>query len=161
MTDLRTEEVVLANGGRALLNEVAGTLILIDHLLDSNSEDRDLVLDLRAACLSGKPVASPSAVGLAKFSVLDDDGTVVPVVRDVVLAAVRGEGRALFTVSPFTTTADRVVADLVASRLKALAILPPDQLEVIDPKVSVSTDPWADRIRKGKDGGLGSAPSPN
>ena len=126
--DLHHHSVLLATGVQALLT-VTGTLFLLDRMLASKPADRALVVQLRKACLTNKPVEPEDAAAFAHYGFAEDDGTFDPIVREVVRAAIRGEDTDLHLVSPFVNAWDRALSDLVISREKVRVELPPEQAE--------------------------------
>lgn len=121
------QPVLLATGVRLPLDEVAATLLLLGRLLADPDGDRELVLRLREACLTDHPIPEGVRARLAAEGFLSEDGAVVPFVREVVKAAVRGEGRDLHLVSPFVRPWDRTRSDLIVARETVRAALPPHE----------------------------------
>src|SRR5438874_1755212 len=112
----QNREVLLASGARAPLLEVVSALMLIDSFLAGSPQERGLVAALRKGCLTDRPLPEPIARPLIEAGAVRDDRTVDPVVRQVVLTSVRGEGDGLTVVSPYTDPLDRAVSDLLISR---------------------------------------------
>lgn len=116
----------------------------LSHLSDcvrTPDDEWDIVYHLRQACL-GHPPAPEIMAALAADDFVTADGEVDPVVRAVVLAAVRGEGRALHLVSPFTEASDRMIANFVAAREYLEVELSPAEFQEL-----LAGDGTADRVR--------------
>lgn len=129
--DLEKHSVLLATGIQAPLLGVTGALFLLDRLLASTPDNRKLVGQLRQACLTAQPVSPELAATFAYYGFGDADGTIDPVVQQVVLAAVRGEDIDLHIVSPYVNAWDRALSDLVISREKIRGKLPTEQAETL------------------------------
>jgi hypothetical protein len=129
--ELYSKEVVLANGARLPRVDVIPRLYLLDVLAHGIGRERELLRALRDSCLTGNPVSPDAQRELAERGVLVGDGTVDPTTRQVVLAAVRGEDDGLFVVTPYTSAWDRTVSDLILSRQKVRALVPPDVAELL------------------------------
>ena len=156
---LRDKIVLLGTGARSPLFEVASALSLLDVMLAGRPEERECVFALRTTCLTGATLPERIAGPLIEDGVLRSDGTVDPVVREVVLAALRGEGEGLFVVSPFTDPLDRAVSDLIISQMKVEALLPPEQLAELFPTPPSEPGTWGRRMKKnGTDTGTGTPP---
>lgn len=75
----------------------------------------DLIYFLREVCL-GRIIQPEQAQVLIQEQLLTDDGRVDPSMQAVVLSAVRGEGKKLHIISPFTDPLDRAIAEFVNAR---------------------------------------------
>jgi hypothetical protein len=74
---------------------------------------------------------------------LSADGELDPVVRAVVLAAVRGAGRVLHLSSPFTDENDRAVAEFISARDHIRCSLPDDEAQRL-----LAEDPLPKAVRE-------------
>jgi hypothetical protein len=102
----------LANGEQVPLEEAAHYYGLIRGLLQEPYGEWDVVYYLRQACL-GEDLEEEHLRVLRSHQMLTSLDDVEPVLRAVVLASVRGEGRTLYLDSPFVTPHDRLVAGLL------------------------------------------------
>jgi hypothetical protein len=155
--DLWNRSSLLATGVRAPLLNVAITLNALGTLLNGPPTDRQIVADLRRVCVEdsrfeGEVLARMQAEGFA-----ERDGSVVPVVRTVVLASIRGEAKGLTLVSPFVEDLDRTLSDLIRVREDIRAIYSQQEAEqlLLDtvqqlPKTSGRTegDSWAKSLMR-------------
>lgn len=139
-------EVQLSTGVRAPLVIVAGTIFLLERLLDGPPRDRELVVQLRKACLTDGRFSAEFQQEMTDNGLASADGTVEPVVREVVRAAIRGEGNDLHLASPFTTAWDRAVSNLLISLDSVRAILPAEQANAL---IQASTNPMRHQTEPG------------
>lgn len=112
----RTERIsLLANGASVPLATAAPYFALLRSHLDNPDAEWDVVFHLRETCL-GRKLEPEQIRTLAAEGLLGRDGRPDPVLRAVVLSAVRGEGRALHLVSPFTDPVDRAIVEYLAAK---------------------------------------------
>jgi hypothetical protein len=111
--------IQLSSGVRWPLRTVAGCVGQLEAYLDTDDpKERDLVYFLRQVCL-GQKISDEQREALRTYGLLQtSDGQLEPQMKDVVLAAVRGEGRALHVVSPFTDSWDRALSDFLNARIR-------------------------------------------
>jgi hypothetical protein len=128
---LFSTEVLLANGARLPRADVVPRLYLLERLSHETGRGRELLGVLRKSSLTGDAVPHGTQHELSERGVLMENGTVDPATRQVVLAAVRGEGDGLFVVTPYTSSWDRTFSDLILSRQKVRATMPPDVAELL------------------------------
>ncbi|MBY0456217.1 MAG: hypothetical protein K2V38_02650 [Gemmataceae bacterium] len=112
---LRDRTAVLANGDRVPLLEAALSQMRLAAQLPLEESEWDVVYHLREVCL-GRPIDREPERTLIREGWLGEDGGVDPVLRSVVLAGIRGEGRQLRLDSPYTDPVDRALADFFLSR---------------------------------------------
>lgn len=125
MTDRVT---TLSNGETVPLLTAARWFALLGSHQELPDLEWDAVYHLREVCL-GRPLEPEQTRTLVHEGLLTPDGRVDPVLRAVVLAGVRGEGRVLHLDSPFTNPLDRAVADFVRAHDYLAAHLPPVEAE--------------------------------
>lgn len=101
-----------------------------------------MVYLLRRACL-GQAIDADHARALTGERLLRPDGTVEPVLREIVLSSVRGQGRLLHLDSPFTETLDRVMAEYIQSREYVRCSLPLREAEAF-----LASDPVERSVRR-------------
>ncbi|MGL6075466.1 MAG: hypothetical protein ACRC8S_15025 [Fimbriiglobus sp.] len=155
--------ISLANGDRVRLWDAATQLgILETYLHDSDDEEWNLVPLLRQVCL-GHKIDPDQTRALIRQELLLPNGTVEPVLKSVVLSAVRGEGQLLHLESPFTNPLDKAMAEYINSRefirnslseTEAKEFFAYDPVQEAYEKLKKATDPtqsWADRQGKRKD----------
>ena len=112
--------------------------------------------------IARRQIPEPLANWLIDRGLVRENRTIDPVLRQVILTAVRGEGYGLFVVTPFTDPVDRAVADLLMSRAKLEELLPREELADLFPASLGGLGPWSSRFRKGNGGEPGVLPpSPN
>jgi hypothetical protein len=132
----------LATGAAVPLREAAlHYSALLDFAAVRDDGEWDLLHLLRRACL-GEPLDPGQRHALAREGLLDGEGGVNPVLRQVVLASVRGQDRGLYVDCPFVTALDRAVAEFEHSRQVI-------RTGVDDPQVAttyLTTDPLQDRL---------------
>ncbi len=163
------KKVQLATGVcRWSLLGVSGAFGLLQSTL-SDRKTSHLVHGLRSVCL-GKEIAQETWSELSNAGLLirsDVEARKVPdQLKDVVLASVRGEGDALFLVSPFVDSLDRQLSDFLnirdsfdtfLSKEESAAILSSkyplteDAVEVIGEHLKKSGNPWIEKAKKDKD----------
>ena len=150
-----TRIAILANGDRVPLERAAFFLSLLDAYLHGHEAEWDPVVLLRELSL-GRDILPEQARSLEGEGLLEPDGTLDPVLRSVVLSAVRGEGVALRLDPPFTDPLDRTLAELLAAQEYIRSHLPPAEADVVlqgpDPLIqilrSLPTPPsWTARER--------------
>ncbi len=152
MHDYLDRPVLLSTGTRWPIGAVAGCLGLLGSFLEE-PETRPLVTNLRQLCF-GLEIAPERLSELSQAGLLRVNGTLDPLMRDVVLAAVRGTGNNLYLDPPFTEPLDRTIAELVLARDHIQASLPREMAEVVlgyDPlhegaEQIQRSGRWADRL---------------
>lgn len=127
--DLETHSALLSTGVRLPLPRVAACLRLLDRLLSGSAEDRALVVEFRRACLSGESAPRGSWAALNRYGFAYPDGEIEPAAREVVLAAVRGEGSNLYLMSPYVSFWDKTLSDFYISRRAIRAALSEEEAE--------------------------------
>lgn len=118
---------VLASGARCPFLAVSGALGLLESLL-AEADTRPLVGDLRRLCL-GEDVPAERLEPLRREGLIGTDGAVKAPLKEVVLAALRGEGEGLHVVSPFTTAWDRTLHQFLDARDGIRSTLPPAEAD--------------------------------
>lgn len=118
--------VTLANGSTVPLGRAAAQLGILRSYLDLQDTEWDAVYYLREVCL-GRSIEPEQAQTLARARLLHPDGTVDPVLRAVVLSAVRGQGRVLHLDSPFTDPLDQALANYAHACNTIESYLDPEQ----------------------------------
>lgn len=114
-------EVTLANGAVVPFLQAEG---LYSHLVSfasvPGSQELMLLGRLRAWCF-GHSLSPEDLAQLQQADFVGKDGKLHPVLREVVLASLRGQGSSLYLDSPFTKHADRDVSEVMAGlrRLQA------------------------------------------
>jgi len=147
-------DILLSSGDRHPLMAVAGCLgLLASHLEDKNPESRRLVYDLRQLCL-GFDISKEQREKLREHDLVTADGSLEPVMKDAVLAAVRGEGHGLYLVSPFTEVLDRSLVQFLDAKDRIESFLPREEAERLlasDPLAALPTalKLWASRAATG------------
>jgi hypothetical protein len=166
--ELFSKEVLLANGAWLPRADVIPRLYLLERLSHETGRGRILLTVLRESSLTGNAVPHDMQDELSKRGVLMEDGTVDPATRQVVLAAVRGEGDGLFIVTPYTSSWDRTFSDLILSRQKVRAAMPPEVAELLIGSRDVGEAntvrelrKWVTTVGRTESGPGGAPPSPN
>ena len=149
--------IVLSNGAKAPLAETVLHLASLQALADTQGRDRQVLYALRESCL-GRPIAPSERKLLEEEKLVDAAGAVNPSLKDVVLASVRGEGKALFLASPYTDAWDRIMGNFLLGRAAIR-----DQFSERDADLFInepgfggehdtpeSIRKWADLVRKGR-----------
>jgi hypothetical protein len=124
-----TRTILLSSGARHPLGAVSACLGLLDSYL-RDAESRQCVADLRLLCL-GEPLPEDRRAELVRHSLLEADLTVSPVMKDVVLSAIRGEDQGIFLVSPFTSSWDRTMHNLSEAQGRIRSELPRREAETL------------------------------
>jgi hypothetical protein len=122
---------LLSTGAKVPLVGAAGILGLLDRLLDGTPEQRSLVIRLRQACLTDEPPAAADAAAFIDHGFAKDHGSIDPVAREVVLAAVHGTGTSIQVVSPFVNLWDQTLAELIVSHAKVRGALEQNEAEQV------------------------------
>jgi hypothetical protein len=131
MSDHRiSRPIVLANGARVPLDVAATNLALITSYLADPDSEWDIVNYLREVCL-GRPIEPEQTLALVREQLLSPDGSVDSAMQAVVLSSVRGEGRLLHLVSPFTDPLDRAVAEFLMARDYIRSYLSPGEAKSV------------------------------
>jgi hypothetical protein len=95
-------------------------------------EGRVVVHSLREVCLGLHPTVPVQVQKrLIDEGFMMEDGTVVPEIKKIVLASVRGEESGLFLVSPFVSHLDRTLCDLLISQENVREYFPEDQAQLL------------------------------
>jgi hypothetical protein len=127
--DLRERMATLANGAAVPISKVVAVLGKLDRCLSQPDSEWEVVFYLRELCF-GREVEPEHVRALIAEGLLDEDGRLESGVRDVVLSAVRGEGRSLHLDSPFTDPDARSVANFLNGRDYISSFLPEDEAKV-------------------------------
>jgi hypothetical protein len=101
---------VLANGDRVSLLDAGFAYGKLRSCLHDPGLEWEVIHYLRELCF-GREIEPEQRRALKQEGFLSEADEVDEVTRSVVLSAVRGEGRQLHLVSPFTETYDRVVTE--------------------------------------------------
>jgi hypothetical protein len=109
------QPATLANGERVPLAAAASKLARVTEYLAVPDSEWDVVFYLREVCL-GREIEPEQERALVRERLLEPDGRLDPVMRAVVLSAVRGVGRTLHIDSPFTDQVDRDIAEYLLAR---------------------------------------------
>lgn len=107
--------ITLANSSRVPFEAACLHLNTLVSYLEDPSLEWDVLPLLRRVCL-GETLDPEQTRALGHEQLLQPDGSVEPVLKAVVLAAVRGEGQLLHIDSPFTDPLDRAMADYFCAR---------------------------------------------
>lgn len=113
--ELHQKTVRLSTGQSIDLGLASAYLNLLEGLAQGDEQERTALFRLRQVCLGDELTATDIPL-LREGQLLLPDGTVDPQLRALVLAAVRGQGNALYLDSPFTDPWDRTVSDLFRVR---------------------------------------------
>jgi hypothetical protein len=157
--DISNRVAVLTTGARVLLQSVAVILMSLETLNAGTPEERVALLALRKACLADKSTIPTSASTLLRGAgLIEGDQLIPPAVRQVVLAAVQGEGDGIHIASPYTDLLDRAISDLTTSLAKVEAVLPLEQLATLLQDMPGGVESWVQRIKRANGSGTGFPP---
>ena len=161
------KSVVLSNGARHPIGLVAAHVGLLESYADGDARDRDVLDALRRTCL-GLPISGEARHALQSEKLLDGRGEPPPALKDVVLSSVRGDGKALHVLPPFTDPWDRTIANLFLARAAVRSQLSPENAELLlnepgfggDHDTPEQIRKWTDYVREHRGQGLGGGANP-
>lgn len=113
--EFNTRTALLCNGSSVPLMAAVSALAKLHTHLEVPEAEWDVAYHLRELAL-GRDLAPEQVRTLVREGVLEADGKLDPVLKAVVLAAVRGSGRVLHVDSPFVDPLDGKIADFVLAR---------------------------------------------
>lgn len=119
-------DIVLANGASVPLIRAAANFGILRESLAPHKEGWSSVALLRKVCFD-QPIEDEQRQSLQSQGFLNHDGEVDPVMREVVLASLRGTEKQLYLDSPFTEDWDRTLADLLNAREEIRVHLSPHE----------------------------------
>jgi hypothetical protein len=119
-------DIVLANGASVPLIRAAANFGILRESLAPDHEGWSSAALLRKVCFD-QPIEEEQRQTLQTQGLLNQEGEVDPVMREVVLASLRGTGKQLYLDSPFTEDWDRTLADLLNAREEIRTHLNPHQ----------------------------------
>ena len=143
--------VLLASGATVPLREAVVHYTALVTFAGCNDGEWDVLHLLRQACL-GQPLDPGQRLALAREGLLDGAGKIEPVLREVVLASVRGQGRVLYIDCPFVTHLDRAVAEFEGARDVIRTHLDDPQVAreyLQQDRLSDHIDAWRRHLRRG------------
>jgi hypothetical protein len=117
-------DILLSSGAQCRLAGVAACLGILASSLEDSANARELVADLRKVCL-GREIPDEQRDALWEAGLLMANNEAFnEEMKKVVLAAVRGEDRALYLVSPFVDKWDRVLSEALNAHNSIRCYLP-------------------------------------
>ena len=142
-------EVRLASGAKMPLIEAVNALAEMENLLCAGGEAKKALTALRQFCLEGAVIPSPALALLSDHGIVEPDGSLFPSTREVILAALRGEGENLYLVPPYVDPRDRVMSDLIIASGRAIGFLSNEQMSqllMFSPKDGLG--PWTRQVKE-------------
>lgn len=152
---------LLSTGDRVPLRRAATCLVLLNGLLVGGPADRQVVADLRQACLENAAAPPDVRTRLASSGLVVSDGTIDPDLRRVVLAAIGGNAEAVSLHSPYTHPVDRALSDLMTAHATLQMVLPADALAGLLATLDGEVELWSQRFRNRPGGPDNLPPSRN
>lgn len=120
--------ITLTNGAQVPVGSLTSYLNLLQSHLGTPDQEWDVVYFLRELCL-GRSIEPEQQRAVAGVGLLESDGTVHPLLRDVVLASIKGRGRVLTLELPYTDVTDEAMCEFIRHREYLRHMLPDPQAE--------------------------------